>query len=253
MKQALVTGGANGIGRGIVEHLLAEGWAVRAVDSDAGALAALDRHDLLDRVEADVSDEAAVAGAGLDRLDLAVSNAGIANPETGPIEELELADWNRRIAVNLTGGFLVAKHCAPLLRAARGALVFMASTRAFMSEPDTEAYAATKGGLVALSHALAISLGPEVRVNAIAPGWIATERDAAAPPSGGGGWGMPPSVFNRMGTPAEIAAAVLFLASDEASFVTGQTLIVDGGLMVLDYPSMEMLKDAGPGMMSAST
>ena len=103
-------------------------------------------------------------------------------------------------------------------------------------------------GLVRSFAAEGAALG--VRCNGVSPGWISTERDDEDPPSGGGAWSLPPSALNRMGTPAEIAAAVLFLASDEASFVTGQTLVVDGGLMMLDYPSMKMLETSGPGMMS---
>ena len=104
------------------------------------------------------------------RLDALVNNAAIAGAANGPLEQLPLEEWNRRIGTNLTGVFLLAKHCAPLLRAARGAMVNVASTRALQSEPHTEAYSASKGGVVALSHALAMSLGPEVRVNCVSPG-----------------------------------------------------------------------------------
>jgi NAD(P)-dependent dehydrogenase (short-subunit alcohol dehydrogenase family) len=96
------------------------------------------------------------------RLDALVNNAGVASPGNGPVEKLALREWNRRIGVNLTGALLMAKHCVPQLRRHRGAIVNIASTRALQSEPDTEAYAAAKGGLVSLTHALAISLGPVV-------------------------------------------------------------------------------------------
>lgn len=226
MKHALVTGGANGIGRGITAHLLDLGWTVHALDRDAAGLADLPDHDRLSRIEADVSDEASVRSAvqGLERLDLLVSNAGIANPESGPVEDLALEDWNAWIGTNLTGSFLMAKHCVPLLRAAKGAMVLMSSARAYMSEPNTEAYAATKGGLVALTHALAVSLGPDVRVNGIAPGWIVTgdfdalsDADHAQHPVG------------RAGKPSDIAKAVEYLAG--AEFTTGQTLTIDGGMV----------------------
>jgi NAD(P)-dependent dehydrogenase (short-subunit alcohol dehydrogenase family) len=92
---------------------------------------------------------------------------GIAAPGNGPLEKLALSEWNRRIGTNLTGVFLMTKHAAPHLRRARGAVVNIASTRALQSEPDTEAYAASKGGMVALTHALALSLGPRVRVNCV--------------------------------------------------------------------------------------
>lgn len=224
-RQALVTGGANGIGRGIVAHLLDEGWRVVALDRDADGLEALGARDGLATVVADVSDEASVerAVAGLDRLDLLVSNAGIADPMSGPVEALSLEAWNARIGVNLTGMFLMVKHCAGLLRAARGSVVTMSSTRARMSEPDCEAYAASKGGIEALTHALAVSLGPEVRVNGIAPGWIVTEgwddlsgTDHAQHPVG------------RAGKPEDVARAVSYLA--EAAFATGQILVLDGGM-----------------------
>ena len=225
MKHALVTGGANGIGRGIVVHLLDLGWTVHALDRDADSLADLPDHDHLTRVEADVADEVSVRSAvqGLERLDLLVSNAGIAGPESGPVEDLALEDWNAWIGTNLTGSFLMAKHCVPLLRASNGSMIVMSSTRATMSEPNTEAYAATKGGLNALTHALAISLGPAVRVNGIAPGWIVTgdfdalrDVDHDQHPVG------------RAGKPSDVAKAVEYLAG--AEFTTGQILTVDGGM-----------------------
>jgi len=116
----------------------------------------------------------------------------------------------------------MAKHCVPQLRRHRGAIVNIASTRALQSEPDTEAYAAAKGGLVGLTHALAISLGPEVRVNCVSPGWIAREsvrrKDHAQHPVG------------RVGHGEDIAGIVAYLLSDAAGFVTGQNFVVDGGM-----------------------
>ena len=151
-----------------------------------------------------------------------INNAGIADPSGTPVEKLALKDWNRKIAVNLTGVFLMTKHCTPHLRRARGAIVNIASTRALQSEPHTEAYAAAKGGVVALTHALAMSLGPRIRVNCISPGWIAktklSKRDHAQHPVG------------RAGRPEDIGALIAYLISDEAGFVTGQNFVVDGGM-----------------------
>lgn len=167
--------------------------------------------------ETSVSD--AFAALGWDAIDLLVNNAGIAGPATGPVETLALADWRRMIDTHLTGAFLMTRAAVPRLRDG-GSIVNIASTRAFMSEPETEAYAAAKGGLVALTHALAVSLGPRLRVNAIAPGWVTTEslrpEDHAQHPAG------------RAGRPDDIADAVLYLS--QAGFVTGQTLVIDGGM-----------------------
>ncbi len=127
----------------------------------------------------------------------------------------------------------MTKHAVPHLRNTRGAIVNMASTRALQSEPDTEAYAATKGGMVALTHALAVSLGPEIRVNCISPGWIDTrawqggsdevealsQADHHQHPAG------------RVGTPEDIAALVAYLISPQASFITGQNVVADGGMV----------------------
>ena len=218
-KTIVVTGAASGIGRGIAVDYAAAGWRVFGLDVDAVTL------DGVTGVVCDVGDEESVAAAwrAIDACDLLVNNAGLADPHRGPVEELSLADWRRVTDSHLTGTFLMCRAAVPLLRAAKGAIVNMASTRAAMSEPNSEAYAASKGGIVALTHALAISLGPDVRVNAIAPGWIVTAGwddlrglDHAQHPVG------------RAGRVADIVDAVRYLG--EAGFVTGQVLTVDGGM-----------------------
>ena len=242
-KVALVTGGAQGIGKGIAVGFLAAGWAVAITDIDAeageetaaelapqGAIAFF-------RGDAGVEDDArscvAAALARFGRLDALVNNAGFAGAPRTRVEGLSLADWDRMIRANLTGAFLMAKHAVPHLRATGGAIVNIASTRALQSEADTEAYSASKGGLVALTHALSVSLGPAIRVNCVSPGWIDTSgwkkksrrrqevlrpEDHAQHPAG------------RVGTPEDIAAMVLFLVSEKAAFITGQNFVVDGGM-----------------------
>jgi len=181
-------------------------------------------------IEGDVADEPTAAravAAAVDRfgrLDGAVSNAGIARNR--PLAELTLEDWRRVIDVNLTAAFLLARAAQGPLRAADGAMLLIASSRALMSEADTEAYSASKGGLVALAHALAISLGPAVRVNCVSPGWIMTgdystlrREDHAQHPAG------------RVGRPDDIAEIAAFLLDAERSgFVTGANMVVDGGM-----------------------
>ncbi|WP_028008075.1 SDR family oxidoreductase [Solimonas flava] len=247
-KLAIITGAAQGIGRGLVRHFLGAGWRVAALDLDAEALADLAAQHPgapLLGLQTDVGDEAQVAAAfaaladwqrGAAQpagADLLVNNAGLADPHSGPIETLSLAAWRRWQDSHLTGAFLCTRAAVPGLRERGGAIVNIASTRALHSEPDCEAYAAAKGGLLSFTHALAVSLGPAIRVNAICPGWIETgaeqkparrravahrQIDDAQHPVG------------RVGTVDDIAQAVAFLASAQAGFVTGQSLVVDGGM-----------------------
>ena len=215
MKKAIVTGGSGLIGSGICETLAAQGWEVASFDLEPGPS---------ESIICDIADETSVAAAfselGWSELDLLVNNAGVANPNSGSIADLSLADWRKVTDSHLTGAFLMTRAAVPLLGEG-SSIVNMVSTRAFMSEPDSEAYAASKGGLVALTHALAISLGPRVRVNAVAPGWISDGKDLrdidhSQHPVG------------RVGRASDIADAVVYLAG--AGFVTGQVLTIDGGM-----------------------
>jgi NAD(P)-dependent dehydrogenase (short-subunit alcohol dehydrogenase family) len=240
-KVFLVTGGSQGIGRGIVKRLADEGAQVAIVDTDvrAGRDAAEEYGDRVMFQRGDISREpdvrraiAAIVKWGR-RLDGLVNNAGIADPKVGPVERLALAKWQRFLDVNLTGTFLMTKHAVRHLRKARGSIVNVASTRAVQSEPDTIAYAATKGGIVALTHALAISVGPAVRVNCISPGWIATDeylpRAKRHPPQlSQADHDQHPA--GRVGKPEDVAGLCAYLLSDEAGFATGANFTLDGGM-----------------------
>jgi len=229
---ALVTGAAKGIGRAVARHLLDSGWRLGIIDlPDSGLHRTYKpRSRNILAIAGDVRDEETVADAveatvhRFGRLDAVVCNAGIMIRK--PIRRLTLAEWHRVIDTNLTAAFLLARAAERPLCKARGAFVNIASTRALMSEASTESYAASKGGLVALTHALAVSLGPDVRVNCVSPGWIETKdygalrrKDHSQHPAG------------RVGKPDDVAAIVTWLLEGKRSgFVTGANFVVDGGM-----------------------
>jgi len=232
-----VTGGAQGIGRAIAEHFAAHGYAVSIADTHAAAgraaLKALrNRGAKAEFFRTDISNESEVRNwlrattRALGCPDVLVNNAGIR--ASAPFLTLSPKAFDLVLGTNLRGAFLCTQQAARLMvkHRKRGAIVNIASTRAFMSEPGTEAYSASKGGIIALTHATAISLGAKgIRVNSISPGWIETRgrrhsrRDRLQHPAG------------RVGTPEDIARGCLYIA-EAAGFMTGQNLTLDGGMTV---------------------
>lgn len=222
-KVAIVSGAARGIGAGIAARLGHDGYRVVVADRTDGPVppgGRLVRADV--SVESDVTALIDDVAAQEGRIDALVCNAGVNIRK--PISALSLAEWSSVIATNLTSTFLLVRAAETALRAAHGAVVTIASTRAHMSEPNTEAYAASKGGLVALTHALAISLGPQVRVNCISPGWILTKGPTPSPAD------HAQHPVGRVGTVDDIAALAAWLLGPESGFVTGAEFVVDGGM-----------------------
>jgi NAD(P)-dependent dehydrogenase (short-subunit alcohol dehydrogenase family) len=229
MKTAIVTGGGHGIGKGIVRKLLREQCEVIALDSNMDYLSELKKeYSQVETLLCDVGnpDEVQKAMERIEslyrKIDYLVNDAGISVFE--PIEVLSVERWNRILSVNLSSMFYMVKFGKHIFSES-SAIVNIASTRALMSEPNGEAYGASKGGIVALTHALAISLGPKTRVNCVSPGWIEvndyenlSEADHAQHPVG------------KVGKVEDIAETVWFLLSDKATFITGQNIIVDGGM-----------------------
>jgi NAD(P)-dependent dehydrogenase (short-subunit alcohol dehydrogenase family) len=228
-KVAIVTGGANGIGAEIASHLTNQNMNI--VIADVRLTRFIDPSHMY-FIKTDVRNESSVkkmvqhALQRFGRIDCLINNAGILPKEPVAIERTSLKVWNDYIQTNLTGAFLCAKYCIPHLRKNKGTLINIASTRALQSEGNDEPYSASKGGLVAFTRALAVSLGPDIRVNCISPGWIHTEKkplrkkDHQQHPVG------------RVGKPEDIAALVSFLVSDKAAFISGQNFIADGGMTV---------------------
>jgi hypothetical protein len=228
---ALITGGAKGIGRAIARHLVSSGWQVSIIDlPDSGLRRTFARERNVFVIEGDVRDEETASDAvaatvhRYGRFDGIVCNAGIMIRK--PLRRLTISEWHRVLDTNLTAAFVLARAAEKPLRKARGAIVTIASTRALMSEPNTESYSASKGGLLALTHALAISLAPDIRVNCVSPGWIETKdyaglrrKDHQQHPAG------------RVGKPDDVAELVGWLLDGKRSgFVTGANFVIDGGM-----------------------
>jgi 3-oxoacyl-[acyl-carrier protein] reductase len=236
-RTAVVTGAGGGIGYETARTLLAEGCHVYAVDArDEGP----PDGERLTRVVADVTSEAAVealmarVGDEHGGLDVLVTCAGVQH--AGPTAELALADWQRVLDVNLTGTFLCSRAAFPLLRARRGAVVLVASVAAHQGMPERAPYGVSKAGILALTRVLAGEWGAHgIRVNAASPGYTRTAMVEQAIDSGR--IALEPilerTALERLAEPAEIAAAIAWLASDGASFVSGTELVVDGGWLAL--------------------
>lgn len=241
---AAVTGAASGNGQAIAEKLLADGATLAAIDLNADALRDVfgDRPEVL-QVHADVADEDSVKagfaqiGNTFDRLDVLVNNAGIV--KFGTFESLSLAEWDQVFAVNSTGPFLVSREAYPLLKAGGGdhtrSIVNITSVEAHIvisssGHPQIH-YNASKGALLQLTRALAVEAAKSgIRVNAVAPGFIETPFTAEALGKDEvRNWLLERTPLGRIGKPEDVANGVAFLASDEASWVTGTTLFVDGG------------------------
>jgi NAD(P)-dependent dehydrogenase (short-subunit alcohol dehydrogenase family) len=235
-KVALITGAASGLGLATVERFTAEGAKVIGIDarvpeSEVG----------VDVLTVDVRDEAAVAAAVDEvvarhgRLDVVANYAGVAGG--GPVHMVDADDWDRVLAVNLTGTFLVCKHALrPMLEQRSGSIINVASVEGLQGTEGGSSYNASKAGVVMLTKNMAIDYGRAgIRVNAICPGFIDTPMFRAVM----GSDHMTQfrdeyrddHMLGRFGKPEEIAAAALFLASDDASFVTGHALAVDGGYL----------------------
>ncbi len=240
MKNVVVTGGAQGIGRVISQSLLRIGYQVSIFDIDGEAIEEVKK--IFDKKHCacfvtDVSNEVSVRASIRASLRKFKSIYGLVNNAVyevfKPMTELTMEEWNRAIDTNLTGTFLCSKYCAPFLAESKGSIVNMCSTRAFQSEPNTESYSASKGGIYALTHSMAMSLAPDVRVNSISPGWIdvsALKKKSVAKQIELSEADLKQHPVGRVGNGYDIAQMTMFLLDSANGFITGQNFTIDGGM-----------------------
>ncbi|MFL5644920.1 MAG: SDR family NAD(P)-dependent oxidoreductase [Chloroflexota bacterium] len=245
-KVALITGGAGAIGLATARRCAEEGARVVIADRDAARLdrAATDLRDAglhVVGLAVDVTSEASVrellARIATDhgRLDILFTSAGVL--VSGSVVETSLEEWQRTLAVNLTGTFLCAKYAVPLMVAGGGgSIVLMSSTSGLVAEQATAAYCASKGGIVMLGRQMALDFARDgIRVNVVCPGWIDTPFNDPAVERSGGVEALAPFIeamvpIGRQGEPEEVADVVVFLASDRSRLMTGSVVVADGGL-----------------------
>jgi meso-butanediol dehydrogenase/(S,S)-butanediol dehydrogenase/diacetyl reductase len=235
-KRVLITGGAGGIGAATTARFLEEGSHVVVLDHDSAALARLASQlpALGGTIHADVSDpdDVARAFAQLDDLagglDILINNAGISIRHG--FRDITPEDWQAVIDVNLSGVFFVAQQAARrMLEGSGGVILNMGSTNGLMGYPYYADYNASKAGVIELTRTMALELGPNVRVNAICPGFILTPMQAAEYTDQMQSAFAAKLPLNRLGKPEDVAALFAFLASDDAAFITGQCFVIDGG------------------------
>ena len=238
-KVCVVTGGANGIGRCIVEEFSREGYAVAFSDVDEARGEALERAlfkngreglffsgDMAQKDELDGFAKAVTDRFGA--VDALINNACVSRK--GILSGCTYEDFNYALSLGVTAAYMLCRLLLPYMRPG-ASVVNIASTRAFMSQPDTESYTAAKGGISALTHGLAASLAGRARVNAISPGWIDTgEYHQEGKPSDYSKGDILQHPCRRVGKPGDVAALCLFLCGGQASFITGQNFVVDGGM-----------------------
>jgi dihydroanticapsin dehydrogenase len=244
-KVALITGGAGAIGSATARRFLDEGCRVVVADLRPDAIDPASPRDdptegpVLERL--DITDDTAVrrlVEAVVDRfgrIDILFCCAGVLLP--GSATDATLEDWQRTLAVNLTGPFLASRHVVPVMIAGGGgSIVHMASTSGLVAEPGIAAYCASKGGVVMLAKQMAVDYARSgVRVNVVCPGWIDTPFNDPAIARAGGKAALAPFIdvmvpIGRQGRPEEVADVVAFLASDASRLMTGSVVVVDGGL-----------------------
>lgn len=265
-KVTLVTGGNFGIGYGIAKKFAEEGSEIAIVarneERAKNVIKDLENQGFVAKFfKTDVSKEEDVKKMieevlnVFGKLNIVVNNAGCGSQHCGvkPNDPPSLR-WEILRSANLDSNFFVSAHSLPYLAKNKdSAIVNISSTATFHG--NWGLYGAAKTGVEGMTRSFAVEGSTYgIRVNCISPGWIETspEQTAAAQGSNNGEWGMPPSLFERMGTTEEIANTAAFLASNEASFITGQTIVVDGGFTMIDYPSRNSLKSVGHRIFSHS-
>lgn len=235
-RKALITGGASGIGLATAKMFCAAGAQVVVLDINATALSTLEAREGLHSYCVDLTDETAARAAvqwaaqRMQGMDAVVNCAGV--PNGTQLDAMELAVWNKVMAINLTAPYIVCRAALPWLKARRGStIVNIASGMGLL--PDVGgvcAYAASKGGLIAFSKALAAELAPDIRVNVLCPGLAQTPMSASLlHDSASASRALQRYALRRAAVPDEIANGILFLTSSESAYVTGTTLAVDGG------------------------